>query len=154
MPTRRRFAGLALVLALGLVASESSAEVSVRNAWIAATVKGQQSSAAFMQLESEEACVLTGARTPSAAMVGVHAMSIEDGVMKMRDLDTLPLPARQTVELKPGGAHLMMMDLKQQLKAGQSIPLVLGFECSGQAAGKRAFEQKLLVPVRDRARGQ
>ena len=106
-----------------------------------------------MKLQSEEPCFLTSARSPSAGMVGVHEMITEGGVMRMRELESLALPPHRAVELKPGGAHLMMMDLKQQFKVGQSIPVVLGFECSGQPAGKTMSEQRLLVPVRDRARG-
>lgn len=71
---------------------------------------------------------LTGARSPVAGVVELHEMKIDNGIMRMRAVGELPLKAGQSIELKSGGYHLMMMDLKRQLKAGEIVPLTLEFK--------------------------
>ncbi len=139
---------LALTFMLSLAFTASLAQVKVDDAWIAATVSVQKSSAAFMKLKSEQALTLVRASSPAAGLVEVHTMNMEGGVMQMRPLKNLVLPAKQLVELKRGGTHLMVMDLKQQLKAGQSIPLTLTFEVAENNGQKKNIEQQIIVPVR------
>lgn len=105
------------------------AAVDVRNAWIRETVPGQKGTGAFMQLQAPQGATLVGISTPVAGVAEVHEMRMDGGTMRMRELkDGLPLPARQAVELKPGGYHLMLMDLKQPLAKGATVPLSLQFE--------------------------
>ena len=71
-----------------------------------------------------------------AGVAEVHEMKMDNGTMRMRELkDGLPLPARQTVELKPSGYHVMLMDLKQPLAKGATVPMTLRFEDAKGVAG-------------------
>jgi copper(I)-binding protein len=115
------------LLAAGL-ASAAYAQVTVEGAWARATVPNQSATGAFMRLTAQKDVVLTGASSPVAGIVEVHEMSMDNGIMRMRAADRVALKAGQTIELKSGGLHIMMMDLKQQIKAGESVPLTLSFQ--------------------------
>ena len=120
------------------------AAVDVGDAWVRATVPGQSGTGAFMKLNAPSGARLVGVATPAAGVAEVHEMKMEGNTMKMRAAPALELPPRQTVELKPGGYHVMLMDLKQPLVDGTSLPLVLSFE---DAKGAKSSLQ-LSVPVR------
>lgn len=128
MSASARFARLLPALALALGPSLAWSQVSVQEPWARATVAGQTSSGAYMQLRSKQAAVLVEARSPVAAVVELHEMKMVDDVMKMQAIQGLPLPAGQTVSLKPGSYHVMLIDLKQQLKAGEQVPITLVVE--------------------------
>jgi copper(I)-binding protein len=105
------------------------AAVDVRDAWVRQTVPGQSGTGAFMKLMAPSGARLVGASTPAAGVAEVHEMKMEGDTMKMREVTGgLELPPRQTVELKPSGLHVMLMDLKQPIAKGGSIPLTLRFE--------------------------
>lgn len=125
------------------VAPAAAGPVQVSDPWIRATVKGQTGTGGFMRLTSPEGATLVGFASTVARTAELHEMKMEGDVMRMRPIEGLPLPAGQAVELKPGGLHLMLLDLKQTLKAGQSVKLTLKFK---DKDGK-AFEQVLQVPV-------
>ncbi len=108
--------------------------VQVQDAWARATVANQSATGAFMKLTAPAATRLVEVRSPVAGIVEVHEMKLDGDVMRMRAVPALPLPAGQTVELKPGGFHVMLMDLKGPVKAGDAVPLTLVFE---GADGKR-----------------
>jgi copper(I)-binding protein len=114
--------------------AQSSQPVQVQDAWARATVANQSATGAFMKLTAPAATRLVEVRSPVAGIVEVHEMKLEGDVMRMRAVSALPLPAGQTVELKPGGYHVMLMDLKAPVKAGDNLPLTLVFE---GADGKR-----------------
>jgi len=103
----------------------SGHQLQVHDAWIRATVTGQQATGAFMQLQPSQAMTLVGARSPLTPVVEVHEMAVIDGVMKMRHLPELPLPAGQATALKPGGYHIMLMDLKQPIRSGETVTITL-----------------------------
>jgi hypothetical protein len=92
-----------------------------------------------------------GAATPVAGVAELHEMRMEGDVMRMRAVDKLDLPAGRTVELKPGGYHLMLMDLKQPLPQGSSVPLTLLFRNAKGVDSK--LELKLPVAIRPPGRG-
>ena len=122
-----------LVLALASSAwaqtpASPATTVQVHEAWARATVASQSATGAFMNLTAPTARRLVEVRTPAAGVAEVHEMKLEGDVMRMRALGALPLPAGQTVELKPGGYHVMLMDLKAPVKAGDAVPLTLVFE--------------------------
>lgn len=123
------------------------APVDVRDAWIRASVPGQSGTGAFMKLSAPSGARLVGASTPVAGVAEVHEMKMEGDTMRMRGIGSLELPARQSVELKPGGYHLMLMDLKQPLANGSTVPLTLNFE---DAAGRKS-SLELKVPVKTAA---
>lgn len=114
------------LLAVG-AASFAHAQVTIGGAWARATVPNQSATGAFMRLTAHMDVVLTGASSPVADIVEVHEMSMDKGIMRMRAANHVPLKAGQTIELKSGGLHIMMMDLKTQIKAGDSVPLTLSF---------------------------
>jgi hypothetical protein len=111
-----------------MTTSISNAEVAVTGAWVRATVPNQQATGAFMQLMSKKDTTLVSARSDIAGIVEVHEMQMENDVMRMRAVDGLKLPANHPVELKSGGYHLMMMDLKKQLKVGTEAQITLVFK--------------------------
>jgi periplasmic copper chaperone A len=117
----------ALVLCLG-AAGNALAAVTVNEAWVRATVPGQSVAAGYMKLRSGEPATLVGIRTPLAPEAEVHEMSMQGGVMKMRPVNRLALPAGRVVELKPGGYHLMLMNVRKPLKTGDKVPLTLIIE--------------------------
>ena len=104
------------------------AQVTVKDPWVRATVSAQKATGAFMQITSAQDARLVEARSPVAGVVEVHEMVMEKDVMKMRAVKGLDLPAGKTVELKPGGYHVMLMDLKEQMKEGATVPVTLVVE--------------------------
>jgi periplasmic copper chaperone A len=104
------------------------AQVTVKDPWVRATVPAQKATGAFMQITSAQDARLVEASSPVAGVVEVHEMVMEKDVMKMRAVKGLDLPAGKTVELKPGGYHVMLMDLKEQMKDGATVPVTLVFE--------------------------
>ena len=122
------FAASLLAACLLMTVSTSQAEVAYNGAWVRATVPNQQATGAFMQLVSKKDTTLVAARSDIAGIVEVHEMKMENDVMRMRAVDGLKLPANQPVELKSGGYHLMMMDLKKQLKVGTEEQITLTFK--------------------------
>lgn len=116
---------------LSLTASawaQAPANVEVRDAWVRATVAQQKTTGAFMQLTAITDTRVVQVSSPIAGVVEIHEMAMDKDVMKMRAVPALPLPAGKTVELKPGGYHVMMMDLKAPVKAGDVVPLTLLLE--------------------------
>jgi len=134
----------AVVAALVAVAGPALAATKVENAWARGTVQGQPSSGAFMQITSTEGGRLVSVASPWAGMAEVHEMKMDNGVMKMNAAPFLELPAGKAVELKPGGYHVMLMGLKQQLKGGELLPLVLTIE----GAGGKKETLELKVPIK------
>lgn len=109
--------------------------VEVSDAWVRATVPQQRATGAFMTLTSKDGARLVAAESPAAKIVEVHEMSMSaDNVMRMRQVDAVELPAGKAVELKPGGYHVMLIDLAEQVKEGAHVPLTLTIET---ADGKR-----------------
>lgn len=116
------------MLMLAAATSLAQAEVTVKEAWVRATVPQQHATGAFMQILSGTDMRLVEVQTSAAGVAEVHEMKMDNKVMKMRALPQLDLPAGKTVELKPGSVHLMLMDLKAQIKAGDTVSLILILE--------------------------
>lgn len=116
-------------LTLGCMSPLHAQDVSVQNAWARATVQGQKATGAFMTLTSKTGAKLVSASSPMAGVTEVHEMKLDGDVMKMRAVQGgLDLPAGKVLELKPGGYHVMLMDLKQPLGKEMSVPLTLVFK--------------------------
>ena len=120
----------------GLIAlsSSASAEVIAKDAWVRGTVPAQKLTAAYMTLTSTEDAKIVGATSPAARKTEIHASMMMGGVNQMHSVDAIPLPAGKPVELRPGGYHVMLMDLAKQVKPGESVPIVFTIEGKG---GKR-----------------
>jgi len=114
------------LLALLMAATSHAQNLNVQNAWVRATVQGQKATGAFMQITAPAASTLVSVSTPVAGVAEVHEMKMDGDVMRMRPLPKgLELPAGKAVQLKPGGYHLMLMDLKLPLQKDSTIPLTL-----------------------------
>lgn len=110
------------------LAQPGTAHVTVEGAWVRATVPGQQGTGAFMRLKAQEPLELVGVRSPAAQVSELHEMRMEGDVMRMRAISGLPLPQGKTVELKPGGYHLMLQQLNAPLVKGTEVPVTLEFK--------------------------
>jgi copper(I)-binding protein len=139
----RRLLALALASLVSLPAL-AQVSVSVSDPWIRATVPQAKVAGAFMQLKSAKPATLVEVKSPVAGRVELHQMAMEGQTMRMRAVESIALPAGQTVNLASGGYHVMLFDLKQQLKEGEQVPLTLVVQ---DAAGKRE-NVALSVPVR------
>ena len=117
-----------LLLSLLSAAAIAQAEIVVQEAWVRATVPQQHATGAFLQIRSSQDVRLVAVQTAAAGISEVHEMKMENDVMKMRALPYLDIAAGKAVELKPGGLHIMLMDLHGQAKAGEKVPLKLIFE--------------------------
>ncbi len=103
--------------------------VDIQGAWARATVPGQKATGAFMKLTAKDGTRLVGVSSPVAGVSEVHEMKMDGDVMKMRAVQGgLELPAGKAVELKPGGYHVMLMDLKAPLAKDSTVPLTLVFK--------------------------
>jgi copper(I)-binding protein len=118
-------------LAAPPVFAQSATSVKVENAWARATAPGQKNGSVYVDLTSTSNAALVAAGSPVAGRAELHSMSTESGVMRMRALPRLELPAGKTVKLAPGGTHVMLVDLKQPLKPGDKVPLTLSVQSSG-----------------------
>lgn len=128
MGATRKWVTAVLVSALFGVSAGQAQEVSVSNPWVRGTVPAQKATGAFMELKSKDDAALVSANSPVAGTVEIHEMVMENNVMKMRAVPKLDLPAGKAVQLKPGGYHVMLMDLKQPLKKGEMVPITLNVE--------------------------
>ena len=115
-------ASCAAALGCGL----AQAQTTVTEPWVRGTVAQQKATGMFAQITSAKGGRLVSASSSAAGVVEIHEMSMDGNVMRMRALPNgLELPAGKAVALKPGGFHLMLMDLKQPLKAGDTVPVTL-----------------------------
>jgi len=111
--------------------------VQIENAYTRATVPGQQVAGGFMKIENKgTADQLVFASSPVAGEVQLHEMAMEGNVMRMRQVKEVVVPAGATVELKPGGLHLMFMNIKAPLAAGETVPVKLKFAKAGEVEVK------------------
>jgi copper(I)-binding protein len=109
----------------------------IENPQARATVPAQKMSGGFLKIENKGgADKLLSASSPASKTMELHTMTMEGNVMKMREVKAIDIPANGTVELKPGGLHLMFIDLKSQLKPGLSVPVKLKFEKAGEVEVK------------------
>ena len=102
--------------------------VVIKDAWVRSTVPGQMGTGAFMRITAKDGAQLVAVSSPAAGVAEVHEMKMQGDVMKMRAVPQLDLPAGKAVELKPGGYHVMLMDLKQPLLKDTKVPMTLTFK--------------------------
>ena len=139
-----QFAIRTTIAAVAMLAAVAHAQVTVKDAWVRATVPQQKATGAFMQLQSARDSRLVSASSPLTPNVEVHEMAMQDNVMKMRQVPAIELPAGKAVDLKPGGYHIMLMNLTQAVKEGETVPLTLTFE--GKDGQRETVDVK--APVR------
>jgi copper(I)-binding protein len=126
--------------------------VQVSEAWARATVAGQDSAAVALHIVSRKDARIIAVNSPVAASAKIHSMTHENGMMKMRALDDLPLAANKEVSLGSDGNHLMLVGLKKQLNGGDSVPLTITVQFDDKHTEK--IEVKALVkPVTESHEG-
>jgi len=131
-----RYTAPVLLMLFGMVsiqafaASSAADDVHVINPYVRAVPPGQPNSAAFMQLQNKSASqhAIVRAQSPIAQRVELHTHLMEDGMMKMRQIKQIDVPAKGKTSLKPGGLHVMFLGLKSALTPGQSVPITLIYE--------------------------
>lgn len=109
-----------------------AANISVTDAWVRATMPGQPVGSAYMQIQSDADARLVGVSSSVVPRVEVHEMKMDGDVMRMREVKAVDLPKGKTVSLEPGGFHIMLMNLKKPIAAGDVIPLTLVIESGGK----------------------
>jgi periplasmic copper chaperone A len=127
-----------------LASTSTQAAVTISDAWVRENAPGQVVGAAYMTLKSPQDSTLVFVESPAAGTVEVHSMTMNNGVMKMRKLEELPLKAGKPEKLAPGGFHLMLFDLKKPLKNGENIDFKL---CFKDKAGNITHQQ-VSLPVK------
>jgi periplasmic copper chaperone A len=126
----RRSSAVSRLLAclLSTVSLYAHAEVTVKDAWVRATVPAQTSTGAFMTLTSTEDAKVVAAKSPAAKTTEIHESMVMGGVNHMHEVEALELPAGKPVALKPGGHHVMLTGLARPLKAGERVPIAFVIE--------------------------
>jgi len=133
----------ALLLAGAQCAHAQTAPVTVEGAWARPSVQGQTTSGAYMTIIAREPVTLVGASTPVAGLTEVHEMKMQGDVMHMHPVAGVPVAPGKPLELKPGGYHLMLQQLKAPLQPQTSVPMTLQFRSAGGATS----EMQVSVPV-------
>lgn len=140
----------ALLLAAAIAAPVAGAQTTVKDAWVRGTVPQQKATGLFATLTSAQGGRLLSVASPAAGVAEIHEMAMDGSTMRMRALTNgLDLPAGKAVELKPGGYHVMLMDLKQPLKAGDLVTVTLVVE----GADKKRETLQIQAPVKALAGG-
>ena len=134
---------LAAALSTGVIAQNANVgTISIGHPWARATPGAVKNSAAFMVFDNKGAADrLIAVSGDVAKDIQIHSMITEAGVMKMREIKALDIPANGTAELKPGGFHVMLIGLKDGLKDGEKFPLKLKFEKAGEVTVQVTVEK-------------
>ena len=120
-----------LLLLLTLAATPALAQISIEDAWIRATPPGANTAAGYLIIRADTADRLLSVTSPAAERVQTHVTVHEGDIARMREVKGYEIPANSTLELKPGGAHLMFVNLKAPLKEGMTVPATLKFQRLG-----------------------
>ena len=123
------FIAFAILNLLSLTKAFAAVGVTVEDAYVRETIPGTTISSAYMKISNASAKNLAIVKATSSVSprVELHEHSMADGMMRMRQVAEISLPAQTSIVLQPSGLHVMLFDLEQPLQAGQSIELVLHF---------------------------
>ena len=137
------------IAALWLVSTAAFSQVEIENAWSRATAPGAKVGAGYFTIRNKSAAPdrLLGASSPAAARVETHVIEKQGEVLRMREVKGYAVPAKGSFELKPGGPHLMLVDIKAPLKEGDRVPLTLKFEKAGEVAVELRVERLGATPA-------
>jgi periplasmic copper chaperone A len=145
MTFHRTLAALGLALVAFTACAQSTPRV--EDAWARPTVAGQTAGGGFLKITSPTADRLLAAGSPVAKTVELHSMQMQGDVMQMRQVPAIDIPAGKTVELKPGGLHVMFIGLTQTLTDGATFPLTLRFEKAGEVKVDVKVTTKAAAPA-------
>jgi periplasmic copper chaperone A len=123
---------------LSLLSFGAAAQVAIEKPWARATAPGATVAGGYMVIRNQGAAgdKLVSASSPASAKVELHVTINDNGVMKMREVSGYDVPAKGTFELKPGGAHLMFVQIKRPFKEGEKVPVKLKFEKAGEVSAE------------------
>src|SRR5450830_245887 len=116
-------AAMSFSATVSMAADQNDSSINVHQAWARATAPGQDVGAAYLMIVSKKDTTLVNITTDAAEHTQIHSMTMDNGVMKMRELESLAIPAGKMINLAPGGMHLMLMGLKKPLKVGEQLAL-------------------------------
>jgi len=140
----RKMVTATILLATALLASVAHAQITVQDAWMRATPPGAKIAAGYLTIRNAgSADRLVDATSPAAERVETHVTARDGDMMRMREVKGYDVPAKGTLELKPAGAHLMLVNIKAPLKEGTSVPVTLRFQHAGDI--KVAFQVRPLA---------
>lgn len=127
-----------LLFAFLFAASAAHAQVAIEKPWVRATAPGARVGGGYLVIRNPGATTdrLVGASSPACARVELHIHVREGDLMKMREVRAFEVPAKGAFELKPGGAHLMFIELKRPFKEGDTVPVKLKFEKAGEVSAE------------------
>ena len=132
MSKLNRFGSLAVALLFSFAsysyAASNTGDIETSRGWIRATAPGQDQAGADLSIISKQSATLVGATSPACKTVELHTMTSENGMMKMREVKAIELPAGKRVNLRESGYHLMMLGLKAPLKEGETVPFILSIK--------------------------
>ena len=148
------FSGLIVACTLMFVSfavQAQTAEPSLRvfDVWAKTTVPGGSVSSAYMHIKSGKPLRLLKADSAAAGTVEIHDMKMKDGVMEMKAVDAIDIPANKMVELKPGGFHVMLFKVIKPINKGDTVPLKLTFE----SADKKTFTVDVVAKGQEKDSG-
>jgi copper(I)-binding protein len=124
----------------GAVLAQSKGDLEIEKPWARATPPGAAIGGGYLVIRNKGTAAdrLVGVTSPASARVEIHEMTMEKDVMRMREVKGVDVPAKKSVELKPGGYHLMLIELKAPLKPGDKVPVTLRFEKAGDVKAELA----------------
>jgi copper(I)-binding protein len=132
-----KLAFAALLMVAAVLAFAQSPSIQVENPWARATPSGAKTGAVYMTIDNKSSTAdrLTGVSSEVAKKLQIHETKTDKGITKMREISGgLPVPVGGSIVLKPGGYHVMLIDLNKPLKAGETFPLTLVFEKAGEVS--------------------
>ena len=123
-----------LLSLLLFVSAPALAQLQIEKPWARATAPGASVAGGYMLIRNQGAAGdrLVSASSPASAKIELHVHVNDNGVMKMREVPGYDVPGKGSFELKPGGAHLMFMNIKRPFKEGEKLPVKLKFEKAGE----------------------
>jgi copper(I)-binding protein len=149
MSKSNRFGWLVVFLSVSFAGYASDIETS--GGWIRATAPGQDQAGADLSIISKQSATIIGASSPACNAVQLHTMKGENGMMRMREVNAIELPAGKRVNLRESGYHLMLIGLKAPLKEGETVPVTLSIKVGKQGVVKikASAEVKSLTATSD-----
>jgi copper(I)-binding protein len=129
-----------LLCAALFAATAAHGQVTIDKAWVRATAPGARVGGGYMVVRNAGSAPdrLVGASSPASVRVELHEHIREGDIMRMREVPAFEVPANGSFELKPGGAHLMFMEVRRPFKEGETLPVTLRFEKAGEISAEFA----------------
>lgn len=126
----------ALLISFASYAASNEGNIEISGAWTRATAPGQDQAGVDLSITSKQPATLVGVSSPACKTVELHSMTSENGMMRMREVKAIELPAGKRVNLSESGYHLMLNGLKAPINEGEIVPLTLNIKVANQGVVK------------------